>query len=140
MTCRSATVKVESGSDVTDHQRLFHVADDKKEASKSGASKDTQGDKSAEEKRRKADRRKVQDPRNWTSYSNYPTNSYGRHSEPKRRPNRGPSMKGPSSRRDSKYSESEFSDEISGSGREDRNSRGEREKMKYVSTLDCIMF
>lgn len=113
---------------------MHYVSDDsKKEISKNNISKETQLDKSNEEKRRKAERRK-QDPRNWTSFSNYHTNSYGRHNEPKRRTNRNPSAKA-SSRRDSKYSESEFSDEISGSGREDRNSRGEREKMKYVSLI-----
>lgn len=84
--------------------------------------------------RRKNDRRNKSDLRNnWTRHSVYHGSSYGNtHSESKlRRSNRAPSHK-TSSRRDSKYSKSEYSDDISGSGRDERNSRSEREKPRLI--------
>lgn len=110
--------------------KLFIVDDDKNDAK--GISKSESVDKNADDKRtdrRKSDRRNKSDPRNWTRYSMYggSTRSYGGSREPRvRRTNRGGMPK--SSRRDSKYSESDYSDEVSGSGREDKNSRMDREK------------
>jgi len=99
--------------------------------------KDDQGEKSGEDKaakdRRKTDHR-IKDQRNWTRYA-YQGGSYGssRSAAPKlRRSNRATTStttKG-TSRRDSKYSESDYSDEVSGSGREDRNTRGGGERDK----------
>lgn len=108
------------------------IIDDEKTDGK-GVSKSESVDKNAEDKRndrRKNDRRNKSDPRNWTRYSMYggSTRSYGSREPRVRRTNRGGMPK--SSHRDSKYSESDYSDEVSGSGREDKNSRMDREKSR----------
>lgn len=113
------------------NQKFCFLLDDEKNDAK-GMSKPESVDKNADDKRndrRKNDRRNKSDPRNWTRYSMYggSTRSYGGSREPRvRRTNRGGVPK--SSRRDSKYSESDYSDEVSGSGREDKSSRMDREK------------
>jgi hypothetical protein len=115
--------------------------EEKKENAAKTSSKDDQGDKSGEDKmstkeRRKTDHR-IKDQRNWTRYGAYQGgSSYGgsrTNSKLRRSANRGPPAKGSSRRGDSKYSESEYSDEVAvGSGREDRNSRSERDKNRSL--------
>ncbi|XP_065226926.1 protein PRRC2C-like isoform X3 [Planococcus citri] len=140
---KSTATSADTGADKKDSKDK-----DTKSSAKSASSKQT-GDESStakgasggtDEKRDRRDDRKKNDrdrlpkrePRgnNWARHPVYRGNPYGggRTESKLHRSSRTSGSGGKtSSRRDSKYSESDYSDEISGSGREDRVSRNDRD-------------